>query len=569
MNRWRNILRVGLLLAVMAGCEIPRPDKHPLSEGDGLAHETLERIDSLMWQQPDSALAAMMEFLASSEADSFSEFEGHYCRVLTAELLFKNHRDQSNRSELIQTVVYFDSLLMMADGADTRDESAKTIAFLAAWAHCMNGVGYYENDSMVSACSEFLHTLEMMESHFPFVEKYGSASLQASIPHIPRFMGLTYIRLGDLFAHQFMQEPGIACYKEALAFDDIEPATIIHRFIIYRQLGLMYNELAQFDSADYYYTEAVNLMSDVKDENYRDAVTFKAMLSYNMGKGAEPTLDALKLVTEQSENNAERLRRRLTLGSVYYFEGQYDSALVYIKPVYEDKEVDKKRKITASSLLREIFMRKGDTLSAAQYAIYQAESMVPTGDSKALVSQLNELYHNYLQQKQERELMAERQQSARRIHLVLVAIVVLLLFVTAIFVVVRRGYLKRLERQKHETAMYQERTSQQLNEAQTALKQKTFDNLKKQAKLLYDKGGHPRKSILDAFNKAYPEAYGKLKTTYPDLTDQECDLLVLNFLQFRIKEEAEILDLSQNTVMKYRSDLIKKVGKSPVSDLLG
>ena len=539
-----------------------------------LTSPQLQTIDSLMWRQPDSAFAMLQEFASSASSDGLDEFNGHYCQVLVAELLFKNDYKQSNRTEVLKAVGYFDSIVGM-NGADARCASLQRDAavqgrnaFLAARAHCMNGVGYYENDSMVSACSEFLHTLEMMEDHFPFVEKCSPASLQSIIPHIPRFMGLTYVRLGDLFAHQFMQEPGIACYKDALVFDDMEPATLIHRFIIYRQLGLMYNELAQFDSADYYYSEAVNLMSNVKDENYRDAVTFKAMLSYNMGKGAEPTLNALKLVAKQSESNAERLRRCLTLGSVYYFEGQYDSALVYIKPVYEDKDLDEKRKIIASRLLSKIFMSQGDTLSAAQYAIFQAESMASTGDSKALVSRLNELYHDYLQRKQERVLTAERQQSAQRIHLVLVAIVVLLLFVTAIFVVVRRGYLKRLERQKHETAMYHERTSQQLNEAKTALKQKTFDELKKQAKLLYDKGSHSRQSILEAFDQAYPEAYEKLKTTYPVLTDQERDLLVLNFLQFRIKEEAEILDLSQNTVMKYRSDLIKKVGKSPISDLL-
>jgi len=63
--------------------------------------------------------------------------------------------------------------------------------------------------------------------------------------------------------------------------------------------------------------------------------------------------------------------------------------------------------------------------------------------------------------------------------------------------------------------------------------------------------------------------YEKLKATYPDLTEQERDLLVLNFLHFRIKEEADLLGLSDNTIAKYRSDLLKKVGKSPVSDLLG
>lgn len=64
------------------------------------------------------------------------------------------------------------------------------------------------------------------------------------------------------------------------------------------------------------------------------------------------------------------------------------------------------------------------------------------------------------------------------------------------------------------------------------------------------------------------EAYERLKATCPDLTDQECDLLVLNFLEFRIKEEAEILELSPNTVMKYRSNLLKKVGKEPIEELM-
>ena len=44
---------------------------------------------------------------------------------------------------------------------------------------------------------------------------------------------------------------------------------------------------------------------------------------------------------------------------------------------------------------------------------------------------------------------------------------------------------------------------------------------------------------------------------------------MLNFLRFRIKEEAEILGLSQNTVEKYRSRLNQKARKSPVADLIG
>ena len=63
-----------------------------------------------MWHHPDSALAVMMEFAGSEAADSLDVFEGHYCQVLVAELLFKNDYGQSNREEVLKAVAYFDSL---------------------------------------------------------------------------------------------------------------------------------------------------------------------------------------------------------------------------------------------------------------------------------------------------------------------------------------------------------------------------------------------------------------------------------------------------------------------------
>ena len=138
-------------------------------EGPTLA---LSQIDTLMWHHPDSALAVMMEFAGSPEADSLNEFEGHYCQVLVAELLFKNYYAQSNRAEVLMAVGYFDSIVGM-NGADARGASPQRgvsvrerDAFLAARAHYINGAGYYEHDSLIEACQEYLNTLRMMESHF-------------------------------------------------------------------------------------------------------------------------------------------------------------------------------------------------------------------------------------------------------------------------------------------------------------------------------------------------------------------------------------------------------------------
>ena len=165
--------------------DFPADARHPLSEGDGPTHEALEGIDSLMWWRADSALKVMMEFAGSPEADGMDAFEGHYCQVLIAELLFKNDYGQSNREEVLNAVGYFDSIVGM-DGrsADARGVSVREReAFLAARAHYMNGVGFYERDSVVAACGEYLKALEMVETHFPGIETRHGTSLQPN--HLP------------------------------------------------------------------------------------------------------------------------------------------------------------------------------------------------------------------------------------------------------------------------------------------------------------------------------------------------------------------------------------------------
>ena len=234
MKRWFYI-GIVLMMAVLVGCTppgplsegegTPPPVGHPLSEGEGLPHEVcqeLAEIDSLMWKEPDSALKVMMEFAGSEAADGLDVFEGHYCQVLIAELLFKNYYGQSIRAEVLKAVRYFDSIVGM-DGADTRDKAdtrgvsvQERDAFLAARAHYINGVGYYERDSLIEACQEYLNTLRMMESHFAENELVDKQA---------QFMALTYNRLLDLFSEQYMQEPAIYCGKQGLIYTRIAPTS--------------------------------------------------------------------------------------------------------------------------------------------------------------------------------------------------------------------------------------------------------------------------------------------------------------------------------------------------------
>jgi tetratricopeptide (TPR) repeat protein len=119
---------------------------------------------------------------------------------------------------LLEAVGYFDSI---DDG------------FLAARAHYINGVGFYERGDVVNSCAEYLKTLEVMEEHFEEQELVG---------HKARFLAYTYNRLGDLFSEQFMMESAITCYENALVYCKIEPTSPTGVSNILYRIGKQYDK---------------------------------------------------------------------------------------------------------------------------------------------------------------------------------------------------------------------------------------------------------------------------------------------------------------------------------------
>ena len=550
-----------VLLALMVACT-PSAQVDEPAEGSS---EELSAIDSLMWRQPDSALTQLQAFCNSPEADSLDEFNGHYCQVLVAELLYKNYYRQSNRKDLLKAVGYFDSI---DDG------------FLAARAHYINGVGYYERDSLIEACREYLNALQMMERHFE--EK-------VLVGHKARFMALTYNRLGDLFSAQFMQEPAIYCYKEALAYDRIAQVSPDKMANILYHLGKQYDKLNQYDSAAYYYDEALRLLPDTNNAVYRDLVSQLALLNYDLSKDAEASIIQLKRMLAQTSDENEKMARISTIGSIYCDDGQYDSALVYLVPMFENKDNAVRQKV-AASYLHEIYQSKGDTVKAAQFAVYLAENTVSQGESNAQVSQLNELFQQHLQWEQEKA-EAERRQTeqlaARRrlVRGVVTAVVVLLVLGLGLW----WWTAKRRKEHEAETQTLNEEKQQLQTRVDDALQQlQTVDDALQQLQTQADdalqqaramlpqrvneiyssKVENRLERIMDEFEAAYPKAMERVAAAYPNLTKTEAQLFVLSFLQFRAKEEADLLGLSQNTVLQYRSNLRKKTGNASISSFL-
>ena len=458
----------------------------------------LSAIDSLMWHQPDSALARLLPYFDTCCRDAMiaspddttdiqkrrmqcvsATYNRHYANLLLSELLYKNDYAQTNRPALLQAMRYFDSLTLILNdtpkpkrliaGTDplslTRNDN---LAFLDARSHYINGVGYYENDSVVEACKEYLKALELMEDHFEEKELVGEKA---------RFMTYTYNRLTELFSDQFMMETAIVYGEKALQFCMLEPASPLGASRILYQIGKQYDKLEELDKAKQYYNRALESMANTDNLVYRDIVASKALCEYDAGGGMEQSLEELRRVVILADTDDERLNRFLTMGGIFYEERVYDSAIKYLEPVFNGSN-SIVSKIQAADCLRIMYDRIGNGDKSDGYIRFLADHKKLEGEHKALVSKLGELSKIYLNQKQEKEVEKARKKDVKKAVGIIIPFAIMI--VLAILILAKLRGMKRLkEQQKEAKEAFEEAEKQheltlqrQQTEAETLLEEK-------------------------------------------------------------------------------------------------
>ena len=459
-----KFLIIGYLLLAIASCtskvKVVEPVETPSSE--------LCAIDSLMWRQPDSALAQLQRFVASPAADSLDVFNGHYCQLLISELLYKNDWGQSNREELLQAVAYFDSLVRLTPPLqrglgglkNTPTNQNDNLVFLAARAHYINGAGYYEKDSVVNACAEYLKALEVMEEHFEEKERVGNMA---------KFMALTHGRLGEMFEEQLLAEPAIACYKQALFYCRREPTSKYGIPVLLYHLGIQYDIVDQKDSAAFYYDEALVNMPDFDNLHYRDLMSNKAIFAfYNLDYSSDSVINILKHLVTLSADEEERTTRLLTLGHILFEDKQYDSSRVYLETVFEQQE-DITSKMIAAERLSSIYQMEGDSIKAQKYASFLVGLTMSEIEKKTEASKENEMFKDYLAQKQKKQAGIEREKAVKRALLIFIPIAAVVALV--VFIDAKRRNKKQLKEQQAEAKKLLEEKDKQHAEVLEAERQ--------------------------------------------------------------------------------------------------
>lgn len=510
MNKCLNVIGIVLALLLFPYCSGERAQR---SEGQGSsAHAALAEIDSLMWRRADSAFVLLQEFVVSPEAKELDKYDEHYCQVLISELLYKNYKQQSNRNDLLQAVDFFDSLTSGNTGAYPRSVTLrKSYVFLDARAHYINGVGFYEQGDVVQACSEYLKALEGMEEHFEEKALTGKKA---------QFMANIYNRMGDLFSEQFMMESAITCYENALVYCKIEPTSPIGVSNILYRIGKQYDKKNEIENARLYYGRALENMTVTDNIVYRDIVASKALCDYKMGDVPEQSLDELSIVIKQATTENERLNRYLTIGGIYFSEGIYDSALLYLKPVFENDEIGLQSQ--AASYLRIIYDSIGNREQSNVYSRFLTHQNKSEGENKALVSELEAVFKTCMNQKQKKEAEEARKKSIR--ETIEIVVFITALFILAILVIAKQKSKQLLKKQQEETDRVLEETEQE-HEKELRLWQAVADKTLEETEKKHEKE-------LETYQK-------KQEALQQNLQEKEAHVNVLKNALNQQREEAE------------------------------
>ena len=448
-----RLFAIGLLLLAFAACT----SRTKIAEhGRGIEgpSPTLSAIDSLMWRQPDSAFAVLQQFAASPMADSLDVFNGHYCQLLISELLYKNDWGQSNRPALQQAVAYFDSLLL----ADARGASAQNatpiIAFLDARAHYINGVGYYEQDSAVQTCQEYLMALEIME------EGFGEEEL---VEEKAMFMALTHTHLAQLFSDKYLHEQAISFGKEALNYYQKYDATSWHVAWMLNGIGTHFDMMKCFDSAEYYYKAASVEVGNTNSLMYRDIAAHSAYLKYETGDKIDAVTELHRLLS-MAESERELLARSLCIGEIFYHERQFDSARIYLDMVFHGSTLVDSRKQAAEWLVEicKTQDKEEEIIGYAEFLVPFANINENQGVPKSQLTTLCQDYERKRQENLHQQKARQNQRTANRTIGFLFGVMA----VVALFYILSKKQQKQLKlRQKEiENKLETERYSYKINQ---------------------------------------------------------------------------------------------------------
>ncbi len=537
-----------LIIGVRCSKSIPPPEE-----------DMLYRVECFYQYHLDSA----RQILDTLNLSVLSEKErAHYC-LLRAKV-----------NDGLHKYADFDSLMQIAEkqfiGCNDKYFEAMAYWILARLAQMGNMGNQFVLDYRLKA-------LQSIEQCQHVDERFVRFSLTPTDEQtvIDRLKYAIHQRLGMSYTNTGYHREGVDHLKQADQFY-AEKQMNHHRTITAFPLGMAYLLLGEYDSCLMYYRIGLQCAETIGD-TVEASYYYTALASYYLYcyetqhyDNEEDGKAALRQAIAESQQGLEVLRTvnspmankyqfDLTedISQAYFDLQQYDSCIHY--GLMAEGMVPKGSDLTfLYKRLYGSYKALGDEANAAIYADKLLSARPDYGAEQKAVAEVKDEYDKQLEIQR---LESEQQLKRYRLFLWIASLVIVLMAV--LWTAFRYRKNKELETLKLREAQ------RQLQVELEHLTAQQKEMLNQQVMAIYQTGQKDRlQRIMEAFESAYPKGIEKMKSAYPDLSKTELNLVILSFLQFRAKEEADLLSLSENTVMKYRSNLKKKADFDPISALM-
>ena len=513
------------------------------------AERLLSQAQAVMETSPDTAAMYLDSILMPEKflkKDKYMEY-----LVTKVQAKYKNYDNIKYDTNIFETKKYFDK----------KAQSSKLTAHCQKYqmyAHLYSACVYDERGEYENAMSDYKTAFTLAEN------------MQDSI-----YMWRINQYIGDLYLDQLYYDKALEHYKNSVTWINND----MHRALHYTDMACIYYMKDMLDSVDYYIRYAVDIAEQTNDERVISQIYQNAHLYYRENDETEVAKKYLKMACEIYTDTLLENRYNLNFLTLYYKDGDVDSASVYVRKLKDKYELveDETMKISICSE----FVKYYSMMNMCDSVLYYQSEI-------SSVSQ--EIYKKYIEQniyeiqkKYDYELQRNIYQSKLNKRLLLIICILIVLFLVTIvsFVIITNSKRreKTLSKQvddlsnvisdydkfKHEI---KESFDNSLKERLNIIRKvnifernnKSSKNIKEIKEYAY---GSPYKTAFDASVDVIESSYNKITTfireSYPELNETEYKICILSIAPLSTDDIANIVELGSDSVRKSRSNIRKKL----------
>lgn len=401
-----------------------------------------DTVESIMWAHPDSALALLERMPKPSPDDKLNN--ATWCLLYT-QAWDKNYRRHTSDSLVNIALRYFDK----------REDGLRKAQ---AWFY--KGSVLYDLGKLEEATECYVRARDLTASFDD-----------------PLFASLICQTLGRIYREQGIYDKAFNLFREAINYTTQIPRSNDWSYA-YSELGRTFAERDQSDSARHYFELSLENAELIKDLKIQGMAINELGVTYQADGNYKKALEYGKkgLALKQLQGDKRNIPQiKYSLGSVYYYMNELDSAQKYFQESLSSSRIQTKR--GAYKTLYAISSKQGKHKEAIdyieQYLVYN--DSINNMDRARVIAEAQEKYDNEKLENEKKSLMLEKERLQRAI--LRGGIVVALLVGSIAFGYQRKLWLKERRLRKSEEEIQEYLANLHENEEMILQKQALIQSL--------------------------------------------------------------------------------------------